>query len=146
MDTRRAGVIASSAHQNLPTYGHHVLQRFTQKRLDLFLFPSLKIDREQHVADSPNHSLYLIKLFSFSNLERNFGPDGSIGLSPSPHHLPPPRLPQPPQPQPRAPQQHTTHRDRQTHRQTERQTERQRDGERRQNPSITNDSHVRHFP
>ena len=26
-----AGVIGSSAHQNLPTYGHHVLQRFTKE-------------------------------------------------------------------------------------------------------------------
>ena len=46
---------------------------------------SLRTDREQHVPDSSNHSLYLIKLFSFSNLEGNFGgnqlPDGSICLS-----------------------------------------------------------------
>ena len=33
------------------------------------------------------HSLYLIKLFSFSNFEGNFSPDGSISL------LPPPSLP-----------------------------------------------------
>ena len=29
------GVIASSAYQNLPTYGYHVLQRFTKETLDL---------------------------------------------------------------------------------------------------------------
>ena len=36
-------------------------------------FFSLRIDREQHVPDSTNHSLYLMKLFSFSNLEGNVG-------------------------------------------------------------------------
>ena len=48
----------------------------------------LRTCREQHVSDSSNHSLYLKRLFSFSNLEANFGgnqqPDGSIGLSRSP--------------------------------------------------------------
>ena len=41
----------------------------------------------EHVPDSSNHSLCQIKLFSFSNLDGNFGgnqlPDGSINLSPS---------------------------------------------------------------
>ena len=59
---------------------------------------SLRICREQHVPDSSNHSLCLIKLFSFSNPEGNKmldcsihlpllcgnqQPDGSISLSPS---------------------------------------------------------------
>ena len=83
-----------------------------------------------------NHSLYMIKLFNFSNLEGSFGgnqqPDGSSGLSPSPPPLPPP-------PQ----QQHNTQR-------TETQTQRHRDTETTtqrlsQNPSIANDLHVRHF-
>ena len=92
---------------------------------------SLRKDREQHVPDSSNHSLYLIKLFSFSNLEGSSGgnqqPDGSISLS-----LSPPPLPHPPQ-------QHTT-RNTQRHRDTEKQRHRQR-----QNPSFTDDLHVRHF-
>ena len=51
---------------------------------------SLRTDREQHVPDSSNHSLYLTKLFSFRSLEGNFGgnqqPDGSISLLPSHLH------------------------------------------------------------
>ena len=47
---------------------------------------SLRKDREQHVPDSFNHSLYLIKLFNSSYPEGNFGGnqllDGSISLSP----------------------------------------------------------------
>ena len=47
---------------------------------------SLRIDREQHVPDSSNHSLYQIKLFNSSSPEghcgRNQPPDGSICLSP----------------------------------------------------------------
>ena len=66
------GVIVSSAYQNLPTYGYHVLQRF-----------SVRIDWEQHVPDSSNHSLSLIKLFSFSCPEGNKLLDCSVGLSPS---------------------------------------------------------------
>ena len=103
------GVLASSAYQNLPTYGSHVLQRFTKETYGSFTFSSLRIDREQHVPDSSKHSLYLIKLFNFSDLEghcgRNQQPDGSISRSPL--SSPPPSTPPPP---PRAPQQHTTHR------------------------------------
>ena len=55
---------------------------------------SLRMNREQHVSDSSNHSLHLIKPFNLSNIEGNFGgdqqPDGSISLSPSPFLLPPP--------------------------------------------------------
>ena len=81
-----AGVITvSSAYPNLP--GYHVLQRFNTETLGSFPFSSLRIGREQHVPDSSNHSLYLIKLFSYSNLEGNFGgnqlPNGSICLSSS---------------------------------------------------------------
>ena len=35
--TRGRRVIASSAYQNLPTYGNQVLQRFTKQFLDLSL-------------------------------------------------------------------------------------------------------------
>ena len=38
------GVIASSAYQNLPTYGYHVLQRFTEETFGTFLFSSVRID------------------------------------------------------------------------------------------------------
>ena len=55
-------VIASSAYQNLPTYGYHVLQRFTKKTFRSFHVQVRGKDREQHVPDSSNHSLYLIKL------------------------------------------------------------------------------------
>ena len=63
-------------------------ERFTQESLGSYTFSSLRIDREQHVPDSSNHSLYLRKQFSFSNREGNLAgnqqPDGSISLSPSP--------------------------------------------------------------
>ena len=74
-----------------PTTHTHNTQHRTRKvasseTFGSFPFLSLRIDREQHVPDSSNHSLYLIKLFSFSNLEEHCGgnqpPDGSICLSP----------------------------------------------------------------
>ena len=76
------GVIVSSAYQNLPTYGYHVIQKFTKETFGSFPLSSLRIDREQHVPDSSNHSLSLIKLFSFSCLEENKLLDCSVGLSP----------------------------------------------------------------
>ena len=107
----------------LPEFAHVWLSRASEvHQRNFWIFPIFKFENRLS-------SVYLIKLFSFSNLEGNFGPDGSISLSPSPPHLPPPPLPPPPpQPQPRAPQQHTTHRDRNTH--TDRETERQRETER----------------
>ena len=117
-----------------------------EKPLDLTHFQFENKSRTT-CPESSNHSLCLIKLSTSSYLEGDVGPDGSISLSPSPHHLPPPLLPlPPPQPQPRATQQHT-----QRHRDTE--TERQRDREtaegisrrmvrfvfRHQDPIITND-------
>ena len=63
-------------------------ERFTKETVGSYTFSSLRTDREQHVPDSSNHSLYLIQLFSFRSLEGNFGgnqqPDGSISLSRSP--------------------------------------------------------------
>ena len=95
-------------------YSYHVPQRFHRKKPWILYIFSLRIDREQHVPDSSNRSLYLTKLFIFSNLEGSSGgnqqPDGSIGLSPSPPSLPPP------------PRQHTT-------RNTQRQRHRDRDTE-----------------
>ena len=55
-------VIISSAYHNLPTYGYHVLQKFTKETFGSFPNSVLRIDREQHVSDSSNHSLWLIKL------------------------------------------------------------------------------------
>ena len=123
----RHGVIASSAYQNLPTYGSHVLQRFTKETFGSFPFSSLRIGREQHVPDSPNHSLCLIKLFNFSNLDGNHLPEGSLCLSNSPYPPPPPPRQQQQQQQRAAQHQHnttsdTTHGDR----------HRERDRERRQ--------------
>ena len=74
MDTRGAQeVIVSSAYQNLPTYGYHVLQRFTKETFGSFLFSSVRRDWEQHVPDPSNDSLYPIKPFSSSS------PEGSCG-------------------------------------------------------------------
>ena len=57
-----------------------------KKLFGSFPFSSLRIDWEQHVPDSSNHSLYLIKLFISSSPEGICGgnqpPDGSICLSP----------------------------------------------------------------
>ena len=80
------GVIASCAtktcHVGLSLYPREVHQR---NSWILHIF-SLRTDREQHVPDSCNQSLYLIKLFSFSSpeghCEGNQPPDGSICLSP----------------------------------------------------------------
>ena len=69
----RARVIVSSAYQNLPTWGYHVTQRFTKSNHWILQISSLRIAREQHVADSSNHSLCLIKLISFSNPEGHCG-------------------------------------------------------------------------
>ena len=86
--------------------------------------------REQHVPDSSNHSLYLIRLFNFSSLEGRCGgnqqSDGSISLSLSPLSLPPTHN-----------MQHATRRDSDT--ETETLTQRNR------NPSVTNDLQVRYF-
>ena len=76
------GVIVSSAYQNLPAQAYHVLQRFTGETFGSFPFSSLRIDREQHVPDSSNHSLSLIKLFSFSCPEGNKLLDCPVGLLP----------------------------------------------------------------
>ena len=42
--TEEPGVIVSSANQNLPTYGCHVLQRFTKETFESFPFSSLRTD------------------------------------------------------------------------------------------------------
>ena len=105
---------------NLPTLVITSFRGSPKKLLDLS-HSSLRKDREQHVPDSSNYSLYLMKLFSFSNLEENFGgnqqPDGSSCLSNSPS------LPSPPPPQPQPP--HTTHRDKETETQRQRETEKE---------------------
>ena len=91
-------------------------QRFTKETLGSYTFSSLTIGREQHVPDSSNHSLYLMKLSSCSCPEGSSGgnqqADGSISLSPSPPLLPP------------QPEQHTTRNtQRQRHRDSERHTD-----------------------
>ena len=97
-------------HFCLPKFAHvgsSLAPEVHERNPWILLILILRIGREQNVADSSNHSLCLIRLFSFSNLEENFGgnqlPDGSTSHSPS--LLPPPP---PPQPQPRPPQQHRT--------------------------------------
>ena len=51
------GVIASSAYRNLPTWGYHVPQRFTERNPWILHIFSLRIGREQLVPKSSNHSL-----------------------------------------------------------------------------------------
>ena len=96
-DTRWAkGVFVSSAYQHLPTCGHHLALEVLQRNPWISPIFSLRTSREQHVADSSNHSLCLIKLFSFSNLEVHCGRNqlwhgSKCLLSPLP---PPPQQPQ----------------------------------------------------
>ena len=49
---------------NGPDMGYHVLQRFTKETLESLPILSLTIGRTRNVADSTNHSLYLIKMLS----------------------------------------------------------------------------------
>ena len=49
---------------NGPHMGYHVLQRFTKETLESLPILSLTIGRTRNVADSTNHSLYLIKMLS----------------------------------------------------------------------------------
>ena len=112
-------VTVSSSHQNLPTYG---LSRASEvHRRTPWIFPIFKFENRSRTTCFPiTPIIRLIKLFSFSNLEGNFGgnqqPDGSMSLSPSPLLLPPP--------QPRPPQQHTTRNtQRQRHKERHRDTE-----------------------
>ena len=117
LNPHRGGVVASSAHQK-KTHVEFSLdtREVHQKNRWIIHDSSLRTNREQHVAHSSNHSLYMIKLFSFHYLEGNFGriqqPDRSINLSRSPPLLPPPRPPQ------QHTTQHTTHRDRDRKRET----------------------------
>ena len=82
-DSRRQFCLPRKAHVEFSLGPREVHQR---NCWIIHIF-SVRIDREQHVPDSSSNSLYIIKLFSFSNLEGNLGgnqqPDGSIGLSPS---------------------------------------------------------------
>ena len=89
----------AGVNRNMPTLGYHVLQSITGRNpINLHIF-SLRKGREQHVPESSNHSLYLIKLLSSSY------PEGHCGwkqlrdspLSPSPtndkHNTHPPTHP-----------------------------------------------------
>ena len=125
------GIIASSAYQNLHTYGYHVCFRGSTKKLGIF--PIFKSENRSRTAcprflqsfalpdkvgqlqvEGISHRM-VTRLFSLSNLEGNFGPDGS---SPSPlpsllllhHHH---------NHEHHNNTQHTTHRDRDRDRETE---------------------------
>ena len=51
-----------------------MLQKFKQKKpVEILPIQGLRTSREQHVPDSSNHSLYLIKLFNSSSPEEHFG-------------------------------------------------------------------------
>ena len=58
-----AEVIVSSAYQEKPTYGYRSSEVHHRNPWTIHVF-SLRIDREQHVPDSSDHSLYLTKLLS----------------------------------------------------------------------------------
>ena len=51
-----------------------------------YKFQGLRTGRERHVPDSSNHSLSLIKLFSFSCPERHFGGNDKHNTHPPTHH------------------------------------------------------------
>ena len=71
---------------NLHTGLSRASERFTERNPCILHIFSLRIDREQHVPDSSNHSLYLIKLIDYSSPEGHCGgnqpQDGSTCLSP----------------------------------------------------------------
>ena len=76
MDTRRRGVGVSSSVLLTKIFPRRVITCFRgspKKPLDLTHFLSLRTGREQHVPDSSDHSLYLIKLLSSSSPEGNVG-------------------------------------------------------------------------
>ena len=58
--TEGRGVIVSSAYQNLPTYGNHLLQRFTKETF-VCIFPTFNCEHRLRTTcpDSSNHSLAL---------------------------------------------------------------------------------------
>ena len=77
------GVVVSSAYQNLPTWGCHLTPEVNKRNPWILPIFSLRIGREQHVADSSNHSLCLIELFSFSNSWGTLRRVTWFGFSPS---------------------------------------------------------------
>ena len=86
MDTRGAGVIASSACQKFAPEGLSRDPEVHQRSHWILPTLSLRMSREQHVHESPNHSLYLNTLFNSSSPEANFGGNkllnGSVCRSP----------------------------------------------------------------
>ena len=60
----REAVVASSAYQEKPTQSSHLAPEVHQRNPWILHIFSLRIDREQRVPDSSNHSLYLLKLFA----------------------------------------------------------------------------------
>ena len=61
---RGGGVTVSSAHRNLDLGLSRASERFTERNPWISQIFSLRIGREQHVPESSNHSLYLMKLLS----------------------------------------------------------------------------------
>ena len=61
-------------------------ERFTDRNPWILPISSLRIDREQHVPDSSNHSLYLLKLFSFSCPEGTLRGERQTQHPPTHHH------------------------------------------------------------
>ena len=69
----KGGVIVSSAHRNLHIGSSRASERFTERNPWILNIFSLKIGREQHVPESSDHSLYLMKLLS------SISPEGHCG-------------------------------------------------------------------
>ena len=66
-----SGVTVSSAnHETAHVELSRASERFTERNPWFLPIQGLRTSREQHVPESSNHSLYLIRLFSFSNLDR----------------------------------------------------------------------------
>ena len=68
---------------------YHLLERFTERTPWILQISSLRIGREQHVPDSSNHSLFLLKLFSLSCPEGHCGGNDkhtTPSLLSLPHH------------------------------------------------------------
>ena len=57
LDRRFISYRQFSAHREWPSWGYHVLQRFTERNAWILPISSLRTVREQHVPDSSNHSL-----------------------------------------------------------------------------------------
>ena len=69
----RRVTVSSANHETAHVELSRASERFTERNPWFLPISGLRTGREQHVPESSNHSLCLIKLFSFSNLDGNSG-------------------------------------------------------------------------